>query len=281
MSRRTASAAITHPRSGTHVVSSADGTRVAYETTGSGPALVLVDGALCYREMGSSRAFATALADRFSVTIYDRRGRGESGRGNTGWSVEREVEDLRAVVAAVGGHAHLLGFSSGAVLCLEAARLGAPVDRVVCYEAPLVLDQSHCTLDPGFPQHVQRLVDEGRRGAAVNAFLRRVGLPAPVRLVMRALPVWRTLVEVAHTLPADLSLVAPLSQGTPIPEHRYAGVHQPVLAVGGGKSPEHMRTAAAGIAAAVPAGTVATLPGQTHMVKPDALSPLVTEHLLA
>ncbi|MGH3167053.1 MAG: alpha/beta fold hydrolase, partial [Trebonia sp.] len=106
----------------THAAASADGTTIAYEVRGDGPALVLVDGALCRRDMGPSRGFAEALADRFTVYTYDRRGRGESSAGTGSWAVEREVEDLAAVIEAAGGRACLLGTSSGAALALEAAR---------------------------------------------------------------------------------------------------------------------------------------------------------------
>src|SRR3954470_17888297 len=123
----------------THTLSSADGTRIACEASGSGPGLVLVDGAMCFRGMGPSRDLTAQLRGRFTVMSYDRRGRGDSGAGSSAWSVERELDDLAAVIEASGGRASLLGVSSGAVLALEAARRGLPVDRVVAYEAPFIL----------------------------------------------------------------------------------------------------------------------------------------------
>jgi pimeloyl-ACP methyl ester carboxylesterase len=264
----------------TQLATSADGTRIAYEVHGSGPVLVLVDGALCDRGMGPSADLSAELRASFAVVSYDRRGRGESGPGSTPYAVEREVEDLVAVIEANGGRAHVLGVSSGAVLALEAARRGAPVDRLVCYEAPFVLDGSHPATDPGLTGDMQQLVDQGRRGAAVSAFLRLVGVPAPFRLLMRVLPVWRKVTLIAHTLPYDLAMVVPFQQGRPLPGGHYAGVRQPVLVVAGGKSPEHMRTAASALGAALPCGTVETLPGQTHMVKAKVLGPVAAEHLL-
>lgn len=118
----------------TRFAPSADGTPIAYEVRGTGPALVLVDGALCQRTMGPSRGLAAALADTFTVHAYDRRGRGESGAGRTPYHPDREVEDLVAVIEAAGGHAHALGTSSGAALALAAAAQGAPIDRLVAYE---------------------------------------------------------------------------------------------------------------------------------------------------
>ncbi|MDX6325043.1 MAG: hypothetical protein QOK15_1397, partial [Nocardioidaceae bacterium] len=197
----------------TSTVTSADGTRIAYESSGTGPVLVLVDGAMCFRGMGPSRDLTEHLRDRFTVVSYDRRGRGGSGAGSSPWSLERELDDLAAVLEATGGRASLLGVSSGAVLVLEAARRGLPVERVVGYEAPFILDDSQAPTDPGFPEHVQRLVDEGRRSEAVRAFFRLVGVPTVVRGVMRVLPVWSRLTSIAHTLPYDLALTVPRQQG--------------------------------------------------------------------
>jgi pimeloyl-ACP methyl ester carboxylesterase len=265
--------------SNTRFATSADGTAIAHERKGAGPALVLVDGALCRRGMGPSRGLADALAESFTVYVYDRRGRGESDPGAAPYAVHREVEDLEAVIAAAGGHAHVLGVSSGAALALEAARRGAPIDRLVTYEAPFVVDGSRPANDPLLPQRVQELVDEGRRGDAVRLFLRTVGAPAAVVSLMRLLPVWRQLTAVAHTLPYDLSIVIEHEQGRPIPEGHYAAVGQETLVLVGGKSPEWMRNAQAAVAAAVPRARLQSLPGQTHMVKPKAVAPVVAAFL--
>jgi len=260
-------------------VTSADGTTIAYEASGTGPALVLVDGAMCYRGMGPSRDLAEELRDRFTVLAYDRRGRGESRPGSSPWSVERELEDLAAVIDAAGGRASLLGVSSGAVLALEAARRGLAVDRVVAYEAPFVLDDSRPPTDPGFTDHVQRLVDDGRNGAAVSAFLKVVGAPAPVRALMRLMPVWRKLTGVAHTLPNDLALTVPRQQGRPLEPGYFDAVSVPTSVLAGGKSPAYMRNAQVAIAAAVPGGRFEEVPGQTHMVKATVLAPVFARHL--
>src|SRR5512139_2125602 len=154
----------------TEFATSIDGTRIAYEVTGSGPALVLVDGALCHRAMGPARGLANELAGAFTVYTYDRRGRGESGAGTAPWAVEREVEDLAAVVAVAGGSAHVFGASSGGALALEAARHGLPIERLAVYEAPFIVDDTHPANDPQLPQRLRRLVDENRRGEAVKTF---------------------------------------------------------------------------------------------------------------
>lgn len=265
----------------TRFATSADGTRIAYEVTGSGPALVLVDGALCHRAFGPARPTATALSGEFAVHTYDRRGRGESGAGGSPYSLEREVEDLTAVVEAAGGTVSLLGVSSGAALALEAVRGGLPVERLALYEAPFILDDTHAPYDPRLPERMQELVDGGRRADAVRLFMRTVGAPAFMIAMMRLMPAWRKLTAVAHTLPHDLAIVGPHGQGRPLPDGYYDAVTVPTLVMAGGKSPEYMRNAQAAIADAVPDGRLEVLSGQTHMVRPKVVAPLVTEFLTA
>jgi pimeloyl-ACP methyl ester carboxylesterase len=265
--------------SGTRFATSADGTRIAYEVSGNGPALVIVDGALCHRQFGPSRAVAEALAGGYTVHVYDRRGRGESGAGESPHSVEREVEDLVAVAECAGRRVHVLGVSSGGALALEAARRGVPFERLAVYEAPFILDGTHPAHDPRLPERMQTLVDQDRRGDAVRLFMRAVGAPAVMVTMMRLTPVWRKLTAVAHTLPYDLSIVAPHGQGRPLPDGYYDRVTAPTLVLAGGKSPEYMRNSQAAIAAAVPDGRLEVLPGQTHMVKAKVVGPVVAAFL--
>lgn len=263
----------------THLTTSVDGTAIAYEVTGTGPALVLVDGATCHRAMGPGRGLAEALGDAFTVYAYDRRGRGESGPGASAYATEREVEDLLAVIEAAGGSAHVLGSSSGAALALEAARRGAPVQRLALYEAPFIVDDSRLPNDPRLPEQVQEMVEKGRRGEAVQTFMRTVGVPAPFIALMHVMPVWRRLTAVAHTLPYDLSIVVPFQQGRPLPAGYYDAVAAPTLVIAGGKSPAWMQNAQAALADAVPNARLETLPGQTHMIKPKALAPALKRFL--
>jgi hypothetical protein len=265
----------------TRFATSADGTRIAYEVSGTGPALVLVDGALCQRSMGHARPLARQLSPSFTVHAYDRRGRGESGPGETAYDVEREIEDLAAVIAAAGGHAHLFAASSGVVLALEAARRGLPGVRLALYEAPFIVDDTHAPNDPDLPARLRSLVDDGKRGDAVRVFLRTAGAPAPMVAVMRLTPVWRKLTGVAHTLAYDLSMVIDHEQGRPLPAGIYDAVSQPTLVIAGGKSPAYLRNAQAAIADAVPDARLETLPGQTHMIRAKATAPVVAAHLLA
>ena len=271
---------ITNTSTQTRFTTSADGTEIAYEVAGTGPAVVLVDGALCQRSMGPARGLAAALAGEFTVYAYDRRGRGESCPGATPYDIQREVEDLVAVIEATAGSAHVFGSSSGAALALDAACQGAPIDRICAYEAPFILDDSRPPNDVDLPQRVQAMVDDGRRGDAVRTFMRTVGMPAPFVALMRLMPVWRKLTGVAHTLPYDLSIVGPSQQGRPLPAGRYDAVRPRTLVIAGGKSPDWMRNAQQRIAAAVPNGRLETLAGQTHMIKPKVVAPVVTRHFL-
>jgi pimeloyl-ACP methyl ester carboxylesterase len=263
----------------TTFATSADGTSIAYEVTGSGPALVLVDGAMCHRAFGPARGLAAPLAGSFTVYSYDRRGRGESGSGSTPYAVQREVEDLATVIEATGGVAHVFGASSGATLALEAARQGVPMRRVAVYEAPFIVDDTRPPNDPRLPERVQQMVDDGRRADAVRTFLRTVEMPAPFVALMRFLPMWRQMTAIAHTLPYDLQIVVGHQQGAPLPAGYYDDVSPDTLVVAGGKSPVYMRNGQAAIAAAVPRARLESLPGQTHMIKAKVLAPVLAHFL--
>jgi hypothetical protein len=180
-------------------VRSRDATTIAYERTGSGPALVLVDGALCSRSFGPSAKLAARLAPHFSVYSYDRRGRGQSG-DTPPYSPAREVEDIAALVEAAGGSAALLGLSSGAALALEAAAAGVPVERVAAYEPPYVDDAGESG-GAGHEGRLKSLLASGDRGGAVKYFMRdMVGEPAFVLVMVRLMPwVWRQLEAVASS----------------------------------------------------------------------------------
>ncbi|GGU29411.1 alpha/beta fold hydrolase [Nocardioides albus] len=265
---------------------SADGSTIAYDVAGTGPALVLVDGAMCYRGFGPSQELADALSDRFTVYRYDRRGRGEStiakpAAVGTMEAVEQEVADLGAVIEAAGGHAHLLGLSSGAFLALEGARAGLPIDKIVAYEAPLILDDTHRPNDADLAQQVEELIEKGKRAAAIERFMRVVGMPWIAIKIMRLTPAFKKLTPVAHTLTYDLGMCVPFQQGRPLPKGYYKDVSVPVLSGAGSKSPAYMTNAQQAIAKAVPDGRYVVLDGQDHMVKAAALAPVATEFLSA
>jgi pimeloyl-ACP methyl ester carboxylesterase len=252
-------------------ITSADGTRIAYETTGSGPAVILVDGALCHRAFGPSRKLAAALAGHFTVTIYDRRGRGDSDDPRDA-TLEREIEDIAALIDASGGTAAVFGISSGAALALEAADRLPGITALAVYEPPFVVDPSGNVIPDGFVERVEA----ADRSQALKLFMRLVGTPRIFTAIMPLLPMWKRLKAVAHTLPYDLRILGDNASGRPLPADRWPRISAPVLAMAGGKSPEWMRESAQAVAH-VAGGAYATLPGQTHMVKPAALAPELIE----
>ncbi|MFD1147911.1 alpha/beta fold hydrolase [Saccharothrix hoggarensis] len=258
-------------------VVSQDGTAIAYTRIGSGPALIIVDGALCHRAFGPATKLAEALAGHFTVYTYDRRGRGGSGGADAPYDVEREVEDIAALVEEAGGSARLFGMSSGGTLVAEAAHRGVAAERIAIYESPMVVDGTHDPMPADLPARVERAVAEGRRGDAVKLFMRYVGTPGLVVAVFQVLPPWKKLKAVAHTLPNDFALVGEFQRGTPPPAGRWSGADVPALVIAGGKSPEHMRNAQRHLASALPQGELTVLPGQTHMVKPQATVPVLVE----
>ena len=256
-------------------VISKDGTRIAFSRTGSGPALILVDGALCHRASGPSGPLASALSDHFTVFTYDRRGRGESGNTSP-YAIEREVEDLDALIGAAGGHASVYGVSSGAVLALEAAHRGLPIDRLALYEAPFIVDNSREPIPGDFLARLNDALDRQRRGDAVRMFMKLVGVPGIFIAMMRLMPAWSRLTAVAHTLPYDITLVKDHEQGKPLPRSQWTGATSPTLVMDGGKSPAWMRNAMRALAGVLPRATYRTLPGQTHMINAKAhVAPLV------
>jgi pimeloyl-ACP methyl ester carboxylesterase len=258
-------------------VRSKDGTLIAYERSGSGPALVLVDGALCSRAFGPSAKLAALLGRSFTVYVYDRRGRGDSG-DTPPYAPAREVEDIAALVAEAGGSTALLGLSSGGALALEAAAAGVPVETVVAYEPPYV-DDAGQRGGAGHEVDLARLLANGNRGGAVAYFMRdMVGAPAFLVVMMRLMPwIWRKLVAVAHTLPYDAAVMNEFR----IPRARFASIGMPTLVMSGSKTDGRLKDAARATAAAIPGARHRELAGQSHNVKPDVLTAAVVDFLSA
>lgn len=246
---------------------SKDGTQIAYEKTGSGPALVLVEGAMCYRDFGPARDVAAALADAYTVYIYDRRGRGESGDTQP-YAPAREVEDLAAVIEAAG-ESFVMGQSSGGALVLEAAAAGVPMRKLASYEAPYV-GQSE-----DFLAKQKQLIASGNRKGAIDYFMTTmVGGPWFLPLMMRLMPkVFTKLQAIAHTLPYDTELL----DGFTVPRERFGRITVAALVLGGGKGKPNMQKAVRDVAEAVPGATLRILDGQTHQVKTAVLAPELRE----
>ncbi|MGH3645799.1 MAG: alpha/beta fold hydrolase [Micromonosporaceae bacterium] len=255
---------------------SRDGTTIAYERSGSGPALVLVDGALCQRSMGPARPLAKLLAEHYTVYVYDRRGRGDSG-DTAPYDVRREVEDLETVIDEAGESAYVFGQSSGAALALEAAHQGVPITKLATYEAPFIVDDSRDPVPNDYIAQLEGMLAAGRPGDAVKSFMKSVGVPRIMIALMRLMPVWKQLAGVAHTLPYDFSILHGNQRGKPLPEGRWSGATVPTLVLDGGKSPDWMRNGNRALADTVPQSTYRTLPGQTHMLKAQAVAPVLRE----
>jgi pimeloyl-ACP methyl ester carboxylesterase len=253
-------------------VSSADGTAIAYEHTGNGAALVLVDGAMCYRAAGPMRPLAALLRDTFTVYTYDRRGRGESS-DTVPYAVAREVEDLQAVIAHAGGEAYVYAISSGAALALATAAAGTGITKLALYEPPFMAEVEDGTRSKEYTQRLHELLEAGNNGDAVALFMTRVGVPAPVVAGIRAQPSWSMLEAIAPTLAYDDEVLA----GGSVPRDLTSTIAVPALVLAGGASPQELQQAAKATAEALPAAAHRTLEGQTHDVAPDALAPVLVE----
>ncbi|MBZ9672444.1 alpha/beta fold hydrolase [Mesorhizobium sp. ES1-3] len=258
----------------TQAVLSRDGTPIACERRGHGHPLILVDGALCSRTMGPSGPLAKALADNFTVFRYDRRGRGGSG-DTAPYAVEREVDDIEAVLRTAGGEAYIWGMSSGAMLALMAAVRLPGIKKLALYEAPLIIDDSRRTTQADWAA-IRDAGARGRRGEAVAAFLKSVGMPRLLIVFMKLTPIWRKLKAVAHTLPHDCAIVAGDQLGKPLDPTRWASLRVPVLVTDGGNSPPWMQHGNRALAEALPNASYRTLPGQNHMLKPAAHASMLT-----
>jgi pimeloyl-ACP methyl ester carboxylesterase len=252
-----------------HVISK-DGTRIAYERLGSGPAVVLIDGAMCSRAFGPMPKIAALLKEQFTVYLYDRRGRGESGDTQP-YSKAREVEDIDALVRAAGGSAFAVGLSSGAALALEAAASGSALKKLAVYEPPFMPDDAARHAQADHEGKLKALVAAGERGAAVKYFMRdMIALPAFVVLMMQLMRgMWGKLKAIAHTLPYDAAIMGDWQ----VPAARLAGVNAPTLAMCGGKTETRLKRAVEELVKALPNVRRQVLPGQTHNVSAAVLVP--------
>ena len=257
-------------------VRSKDGTSIAYERLGDGPAVVLVGGAFVDRS--ENAPLAGALAEWFSVYNYDRRGRGDSGDTQP-YALEREIEDLDALVAEAGGSAHLYGVSSGGALVLEAAAAGVAADRLAVYEVPYDLAEGGSRRHREYVARLEGFLAEGRRGDAAELFMRLAGASDEMVAGARSSPMWPGLEAIAHTLPYD---AACMGDNRP-PTDRLARITRPTLVATGGASPDSFvagggdffARAADAIAASIPHAQRRTIEGQTHMADPKVLAPLL------
>jgi pimeloyl-ACP methyl ester carboxylesterase len=249
---------------------SKDGTTIAYDRLGDGPPVVLVSGGSVDRS--SNAGLAQQLASDFTVFNYDRRGRGPSGDTQP-YAVEREIEDIDAVVGAAGGSAGLYGSSSGAALALLAAAAGSPVTKVALWEPPWVLDEAR--RPPADTAKTYRdLVAQDRRGDAVEYFMAKVvGMPEEFVASARSQPWWQWTESLAHTLAYDAEIMGDYS----LPVDKIKSLTVPTLVVVGAASFDFFGPTAKAIANAMPNAEVKSLEGQEHNVDPTVLAPVLAE----
>jgi pimeloyl-ACP methyl ester carboxylesterase len=262
----------------TKQVSSADGTAIAVDRTGEGPPIVFVDGAIAYRAINPFAAeLAALLAPQFTVLAYDRRGRGESGNTEP-YAVEREIEDLAAVIAEAGGPAFVVAGSSGGPLALDAAAQGVTISKLALYEPPFIVDDTRPPLPDDYVEQLDNLVAAGRPGDAVELFMTAaVGVPSEFVAGMKADESWAALESVGHTIAYDGRIMGDTMSGKPLPADRWNGVAVPTLVMDGGESPPFMHNGADALAAILPSAHRRTLEGQTHEVEPQVLAPVLVE----
>jgi pimeloyl-ACP methyl ester carboxylesterase len=256
-----------------NTVTSADGTAIAFDRLGTGPPMIMVVGA--FNTRATTSPLAVALQDRFTILNYDRRGRGDSG-DTLPYSVEREIEDLEALIVEAGGSAAVFGYSSGATLALKAAAHGLSISKLALYDAPFVVDDSQPRLPGDLPEQLAKLVSAGQRGDAVELYqTKAVGIPEDVVVRMRHAPFRPGLEAIAHTLIYDATIVGDLT----LPAELIPSVTAPTLVIDGEKSPPIMHSAARVLADTLPDGRRCTLAGEGHDIAPDATAAVLEEFL--
>jgi pimeloyl-ACP methyl ester carboxylesterase len=254
-------------------VTSRDGTAIAYDRQGSGPALIVVDGALTTRTSDSKSQLVELLSPRFAVYTYDRRGRGDSG-DTPPYAVQRELEDIAALISEAGGAATLYGHSSGACLALEAALALGPgkVSRLAMYEAPYDDDPAIYAPWQKYLADLTAALAERRPGDAAALFMAFVGTPRRQMDLMRRAPFWPGIEAVAPTLAYDAALLGPDKS---VPVDRASEVAMPTLVMHGAAGAPFMGETARTLHKAIPGAQFRALAGQGHNVRPEALAPVL------
>jgi len=257
-------------------VISKDGTPIAFDQSGQGPALILVAPATATRL--TQATLATHLAPHFTVFAYDRRGRGDSS-DTAPYAVEREVEDLEVLINEAGGSAFVFGHSSGAVLALEAARLlPGKIEKLAIYEPPFIIDDSRPPVPRDYVSHLNELIAAGRRGEAVEYYMSDALLvPAEMLAQMRNMPMWPQIEAVAHTIPYDGTIMGDTMSGNPATLRKWASVTVPTLVMVGGASPAFFHNGTQALVGLLPNAVYRTLAGQDHGPADEVLTPALVE----
>jgi pimeloyl-ACP methyl ester carboxylesterase len=261
-------------------VTSKDGSLIAYDRSGSGPTVILVGGALSYRKFKQMEELAALLSERCTVINYDRRGRGDSTEAGP-YALERELEDLAALIETEGSPASLWGWSSGGALALRGASAGLDLDRVSIYEVPFMVTPGVKRPTRDYGERLDELVAAGDRSGAVKHFMRNaMGIPAPFVALMRLMPMWKGLKATAHTLPYDWAALGEHTMyGAPLDSGEWASVTVPTQVVYGAKSHAVLRDGSRALAEVLPKAELHQLEGVGHNVKMQVLAPVLAEFL--
>jgi pimeloyl-ACP methyl ester carboxylesterase len=256
-------------------VTSADATTIAFDQFGAGAPIIMAAGA--FNDRSTTEPLARALAPQLLAVNYDRRGRGDSADAPR-YAVEREIEDIDALIAEVGGSAAVFGYSSGATLALSAAAAGLPITRLALYEPPFEIGDSRPRPRAGLDAELAQLIAAGRRGDAVELFQTEViGMPAEVVAQLRQAPFRPGMEAIAHTLVYDATIVGDLS----LPTELIASITTPTLVIDGDQSPSVIREAARAVADTLPNGQLHSLAGRDHTIDPAATAPILAGFLAA
>ena len=261
-------------------VTSRDGARIAFDQCGAGPAVILVDGALQYRAFDQGMTeLAERLSEHYTVIHYDRRGRGDS-TDTLPYALEREIEDIEALIDEAGGSAFLYGISSGAALALEAAlALPDKVRKLAMYEVPYNDEEAARIAWREYGKQLRELLAEDRKGDAVGLFMRLVGASAQDVEGIQQTPMWPMWESIGHTLAYDH--IAALGEDASVPIERAARLSVSTLIMHGTESYPFMHTTALALARVIPSAHLHTLANQTHEVTAEALAPVLVEFFRA
>jgi pimeloyl-ACP methyl ester carboxylesterase len=258
-------------------VISKDGTIIAYNKIGNGPALILVDGAMCNSTFGPMPKLIPLLSKNFTVICYDRRGRGIS-TDNMPYSPEREIEDIEALINTVNGSVYLFGMSSGALLSLMTAANNLHIEKIALYEPPFEPDDNKSTHDSkDHFAEIKDLLKSDNQNGAVKYFMREiVRMPSFVITIMSLLPMWKKMIANVNSLPYDLEITKTFT----LQNLKSQTISTPAIVIYGGKSPQKLQSAAKAASDRITNSKIRILEGQTHNVSMKILAPVLMDFLM-
>ncbi len=255
-----------------NTVISKDGTPIAYNKTGSGPAVILVDGAFCSKDFGPMPKIVPLLSKDCTVITYDRRARGDSGDTHP-YAVEREIEDIGALIKVAGGSASLFGISSGAILCIRAAATELNITKLALFEPPFV-GNGKGRRAANAEEQLKQMIAESKKGDACKFYLTKViGVPAIVPFILSLTPNWPKMKANANSLPYDAAVCGDFN----MPAELVASVALSTIVIDSEKSPESLRKPARTVAETLPNGQHKSLKGKMHDVPPKILVPVLAD----